>query len=54
MGSPTASANPEAGQLIEPASDAWLGHTSVDDVWTHTPERIDTLLTALNLDHPGP
>jgi len=43
----------EAGELIEPASEAWQAITSVEDVLDHAPDRIETLLGALDLDRPG-
>ena len=50
---PTAEASRERGELIEPKSDAWLAWTSVEDVLEHRPERIDTLLDALDLEREG-
>ena len=46
----TAEASRERGELIAPKSDAWLEWTSVEDILEHRPERIDTLLKALDLE----
>ena len=48
-----APANREAGELRKPDSKAWLEITSVEDVLAQAPKRVDTLLKALDLDHPG-
>ena len=46
-------ARDEQGELIRPQDETWLDATSVDDVLSRWPERVDLLFDSLDLDHPG-
>ncbi len=43
----------ERGKLIVPESEDWIEWTSVEDFLEHCPGRYETLINALDTDHPG-
>ncbi|MFW6132434.1 MAG: heparinase II/III family protein [Planctomycetota bacterium] len=48
-----ASARDERGKLIRPKDESWREATSVEDVLARWPERVDLLLSALDLERSG-
>ena len=50
---PTEASNRERGEVSPPEDTSWLEATSVEDVLSRWPERVDSLLEAVNLEYPG-